>query len=194
MRPRSGLLRLALLALVLASLLELWPLAARWLSAQLALAFTRPLALPLELPKQTAITGLLVLLGVAGVLSAFLADRARARQKLAVPPNAEHVHPCISLLLVAVAAMLIVVSTRPALAGAARSVDASLEALTHVWIAWLQRGLLTLAAIAASVGVIEQRLAARRLWRALHQTRAQARDEARAAGLRAPRRLFPNPQ
>jgi hypothetical protein len=54
---------------------------------------------------------------------------------------------------------------RPALAGAARSVDvAGVSGLWLVWSRWLGRGLLTLALVAASVGVLERLASARRLW------------------------------
>ncbi|WP_106395186.1 hypothetical protein [Enhygromyxa salina] len=77
----------------------------------------------------------------------------------------------------------------PALAGAARSVDAELgggASLWVVWAGWIGRGLLTLALVAALVGVIERLVSARRLWQGLHLTRAQARERARASGDRRP--------
>jgi hypothetical protein len=192
MRPRSGLLLLASLALLLVALLELRPLAVRWLSDQLALAFTRPLALDsLGLTVGSGVVAL-ALLGLGLVLAVSVGPRARARQALGVSPDAGQLPPWIAMLLVAAALSLIVIASRGALAGAARSVDASPEALAHAWLAWVRRGLLTLAGVAGCVGLIERQLSARQLWLALHQTPAQAREEARASGLR-PRRKWQDP-
>src|SRR5690606_24965360 len=117
-----------------------------------------------------------------------VAARARARRALGVVPQAEPIPGWTAAALILLALVLSATVSVGLVAGAARSVDASPEALAHVWIAWVRRGLLGLAAAALSVGLIERRISARRLWRALHQTPAQARREARAAGRRAPRR------
>jgi hypothetical protein len=189
LRPRSGHLLLAAFALLLASLLEQWPSVARWLSDRLVLAFTRPLTVDVASLAVGSGVVLLGLLGLGGVAAVSWAPRRRALRALGVAPAAERIPAWISLALVSVALALIVVSSRGLLAGAARSVDASPEALTHAWIAWARRGLLTLAVVTAGIGMIERRLSARRLWRGLHQTPAQAREEARASGGRPPRRL-----
>ena len=188
LRPQSGLLPLAGLALLLASLLGLWPWLVGWLSDQLARAFAGSLALDTSELAAGSAAGLLVLLAVGMIAAVSVAPHARARRALGVAPEAALAPPWLMLALSIAALMLIVIATRGALAGAARSVDASPEALTHAWLAWLRRGLLALAVVAACVGVIERQLSARRLWRALHQTPAQAREEARASGLRAPRK------
>lgn len=192
LRPRSGLLMLSAVALLLVALLELRPLAVGWLSDQLVLAFRDPLAL--DTASLTASLGvvLLALLGVASMLAAGVRSDARAREPLHIPPRAEQLPGLITVTLVGVALILIVIASRGALAAAARSVDASPEALAHVWLAWVRRGLLTLAVVAACVGVIERQLSARRLWLALHLTPAQAREEARASG-RRPARTYKGP-
>jgi len=188
LRPQSGLLPLAGLALLLASLLGLWPWLVGWLSDQLARAFAGSLALDTSELAAGSAAGLLVLLAIGMIAAVSVAPHARARRSLGVAPEAALAPPWLMLALSIAALILIVIATRGALAGAARSVDASPEALTHAWLTWLRRGLLALAVVAACVGVIERQLSARRLWRALHQTPAQAREEARASGLRAPRK------
>lgn len=187
-RPRSGLLMLAAVASLLVALLELRPHAERWLSDQLALAFTRGLAL--DSASSTASLGvvLLALLGAASMIAVGVRSHARAHEAIHIPPRAEQLSGWITVTLVGLAVVSIVIASRGALAAAARSVDASPEALAHVWSDWVRRGLLTLAVVAACVGVIERQLSARRLWLALHQTPAQAREEARASGRRPARK------
>lgn len=188
LRPRSGLLPLAAVALLLASLVGLWPWVVGWLSDQLARAFAGSFALDMSTLVASAGAGLLVLLAVGMIAAVSSAPRAGARRALGVAPEAARTPPWLTLALVIAALTLIAIASHGALAGAARSVDASPEALTHAWLAWLRRGLLALAVVAAGVGAIERQLSARRLWRALHQTPAQAREEARASGSSAPRK------
>jgi hypothetical protein len=74
---------------------------------------------------------------------------------------------------------------RPVVAAAARGVDvADVSGAWRLWSSWLGRGLLSLAAVAALLGVIERLVSARVLWQGLHLTRAQARERARASGER----------
>lgn len=184
LRPRSGHLPLAGLALLLAWLLELWPRAVGWLSDQLALGMVGGFEGDVAERGLGALFGVGVVLVIVVMIVIMKAPQARARRALGVAPEAEQIPPWIALTLVAVALVLIVIASRGALAGAARSVDASPEALAHVWLAWVRRGLLALAVVAAGVGVIERQISARQLWRALHQTPAQAREEARASARR----------
>ncbi|HLT34710.1 MAG TPA: hypothetical protein VK034_00460 [Enhygromyxa sp.] len=187
LRPRSGLLVLAGLALLVAALLELWPLAVRWLSARLEHAFVGLVLTDRAELAAGSGAGLLALLGLGVIAAVGVADRARARRALGVAPQVEPIPSWIAAALILLALGLSATISVGILAGAARSVDASSDALAYAWIAWVRHGLLGLAAAAVSVGVIERWISARRLWRALHQTPAQARREARATGKRAPR-------
>jgi hypothetical protein len=190
LRPRTDLLRLAALALLLASSLELWPLAVRWLSDRLASAFAGLLEFDGPGLAAGAGAGLLVMLGVGLLVVVLVVSRRPARQALGVGAEATQLPDWIAITLMLVALGLLLLANHGVLATAARSVDASPEALTHAWLAWVRRGLLALALVAAGVGLIERQLSARQLWRALHQTPAQARAEARAAGRRAPRKSW----
>lgn len=192
LRPRSGLLVLAGLALTMWALLELEPvpIAASSLSRWLALGFAEPLgrveaiAFGSSDRASLCVAGLLGLLALLGASMIVGFGRAPARRKLQIAPGAESVPAGFAVLFCVAALGLGVVAGLPVLASAARSVDAGPQALTVVWIAWARRGLLALALICAGVGVIERLVSDWSLWRALHSTRAQAREDARAAGRR----------
>lgn len=193
LRPRSRLLVLGGIALVLASALELTPVVAGWLSHRLVLAFD-PGSLTPDRAGLAAGSGaaLLALLGIGVIAAVGLGPRGRARRALGVAPQAEQLPGWLTATLILLAVATSVAINRAVLAGAARSVDASPEALAHAWSAWVRHGLLGLAVAAVSVGVIELLISGRRLWRALHQTPAQARLEARADSRRAPPRADPD--
>jgi hypothetical protein len=64
-------------------------------------------------------------------------------------------------------------------AGAARAVDASADGLTTLWLAWLRGGLFGTGLLLLIAGLVDRRLAQHRLWRALHQSVAEVREERR---------------
>jgi hypothetical protein len=184
LRPRSPLLVLAGLALVVWALLGLMPLAAAWLSNALVLAFAGPPALASPALARASGLALLALLGAILLATLGLGPRRRKQRALGIRPDAETIPSWIAQAICALGLGLVVALGLPVLAGAARSVDASPEGLALAWIAWTRWGLLALAMIAGCVGVIERRVAAARLWRALHLSREQARAQARAANSR----------
>lgn len=188
LRPRSrslGLAGVALLVLViLASLAARAPV---WIGAALERAFTHT-GPGLPDPSLGA-AALLVLLATLGAAALVSQGRRHSRRKLGVDAELGEIPPWVALGSCVTALLLALAWLRPALAGAARSVDvAGVSGLWLVWTRWLGRGLLTLALVAASVGVLERLVSARRLWQGLHLTRAQARERARASGARARRR------
>lgn len=169
---------LAGIAWIAGASLGLMPSAVEWLSDQLASAFVGWPRMPgLELWFGAALLGLVCLLAIAVVIAA---PRARARRALAADPNGETIPAGPVVALIVAAAIVITLACIDTLAGAARSVDASTSALTTAWLTGVRRGLFALAGAAAGVGVIERLVSARRIWRGLHQTPAQARREARA--------------
>jgi len=184
LRPRSPLLVLAGFALLVWALLGLTPLAAAWLSNALALAFAGPPALGSPALARSSGLGLLALLGAILLATLGLGPRRRKQRALGVGPNADATRSWIALAICGLGLGLAVALGLPVLASAARSVDASPEGLALAWLAGTRWGLLALAMIAGSVGVIERRVAAATLWRALYLTREQAREQARAAGSR----------
>ncbi|NVB36912.1 hypothetical protein G6O69_03660 [Pseudenhygromyxa sp. WMMC2535] len=82
----------------------------------------------------------------------------------------------------ALALTIVLAALRPALAGAARSVDAGAGGLISLWTEWTWRGLWLLLGVSAGLGALERLASARRLWQGLHLTRAQARARAQARG------------
>lgn len=84
------------------------------------------------------------------------------------------------LLLGAAALAVCAAVLRGALAGAARSVDASPAGLSLLWWSWAHRGLGVLGGASLVAAAIDLALARRALWRALHLTPAQARERGRA--------------
>jgi hypothetical protein len=158
--------------------------AVAWLGVTLRQAFTG-VAPSLPAPSLPAVT-LLVVLVCLGAVTLIAQGRRRSRNQLGVHTDLVEVRSWVTLGLCVTALALALIWLRPALAGAARSVDAAgVSGLWLVWSRWLGRGLLTLALVAASVGVLERLASARRLWQGLHLTRAQARERARASGARS---------
>lgn len=188
LRPRSASMVLAGLAVGAWIIIDqLLPRAAGWLARALERGMDG--AGPLTAASPTSAAALLIGLGLGAAALALLSlGRRRAQARLEVDPGAGEIPPWLALTSCALALLLLVVWLRPALAGAARSVDA--PGLGPLWIVWtrgLGRGLLALAAVSAAVGVLERLVSAHRLWQGLHLTRAQARARARAAGDRRPR-------
>ncbi|PRP90924.1 hypothetical protein ENSA5_59990 [Enhygromyxa salina] len=191
LRPRSRGLVLAGLALIVwavfGPLAGLGAGAPAWLGAALDGAFAGRVPVPPD-PAPLA-AALAALLGGGGIAVVVLGGRRRSRRELGVDPEIGEIPPGLGLAWCVGALVLVAGGLLPALAGAARSVDAELgggASLWVVWAGWSGRGLLTLALVAALVGVIERLVSARRLWQGLHLTRAQARERARASGDRRP--------
>jgi hypothetical protein len=188
LRPRSRSLALAGVALLsMAALGRFGSRAPAWIGAALERAFTNTeLALP---DPSLAFAMLLVLLASLAGAAAMFQGWRRSPGRLGVDADLGEIPPWLALASCVTALVLALAWLRPALAGAARSVDATgVSALWLVWSRWLGRGLLTLALVAASVGVLERLASARRLWQGLHLTRAQAREHARARGAHPRRR------
>jgi hypothetical protein len=178
-------------------LLGLWPLAVRWLSDPWVFDEAPPTRLTVEIPAQLerlAGAGLILLLAGSSVAWVLLGARRRDRAVMLDPeadpgPNPDTAATGIMLALVSIGVGLVVVVLADAgvLAAAARAVDVttrSSAALEQVWVTWMRRGLFALAGVTLGIGVIERPLSARRLRRALRQTPAQARAEARRGGRR----------
>jgi hypothetical protein len=185
LRPRAPALVLAGWALILWAVVErLAPRAPAWLGARLEGAFAgQDPALGLD-PRPLAL-GLLALLGVGAGVALVFGGRRSSPRSLGVSTRLGEIPPWLALGSCVAALVVLVANLRPALAGAARSVDAGgVSALWGVWFGWLGRGLLALAAVAAALGVIERLASARSLWQGLHLTRTQARERARASGER----------
>ncbi|KIG14205.1 hypothetical protein DB30_06954 [Enhygromyxa salina] len=188
LRPRSPSLALALAALVcLAILAGLRARAPGWIGAALERAFTQTEpALPDPSLAAAALLGVLATLASAAML---FHGRRASRRRLGVVVEVGEIPPWVALGSCVTALVLTLVWLRPAVAGAARCVDTpGLAGLWSVWSGWLGRGLLALALVAASVGVFERLVSARRLWQGLHLTRTQQRERARASGARARQR------
>jgi hypothetical protein len=180
LRPRAGALTLAGVALGLTALLELVPHGVGWLSDQLgSVARGSVTGVSWDRAAWSGVGLLLLLVGLT-IPVVIMAPRRRARRSFDVGPEIETIPVGFMVGLVVVAIVVITASSQAAIAGAARSVDASAGALASVWLAWIRRGLLALAAAALGVGVIERLLSARQLWQGLHQTQAQARRERRS--------------
>lgn len=82
-------------------------------------------------------------------------------------------------LVGALALVVMAWALRGAPAGAARAVDASAAGLLAMWGEWLRRGLVTLGCVSLAAAALDLWLARRRIWRALHETSAEARERAR---------------
>lgn len=79
-------------------------------------------------------------------------------------------------LVGAVVFALALLALRGAPAGAARAVDASDVGLIGLWLSWSRRALVAIGLASLAGGAIDLWLGRRALWRALHQTRAEARE------------------
>jgi hypothetical protein len=193
LRPRAPTLHLASAALLVWLVVHtLGSRAPAWLDARLAAALDGsapevgvrlvPTLGPALDPVVVGAISIAVLVGGAALVR-MAAGRRVSPRALGVSPSIGEIPAWLSLASCVAALGLLGAWLRPALAGAARSVDApGPGALAAVWGAWLSRGLLALALVAAAVGVIERLVSARRLWQGLHLTRAQARERARASG------------
>jgi hypothetical protein len=184
LRPRSPMLALALVALLGAGTLG-W-LAARapaWLAAALERAFH---GAELVAPDASLCAALLLgLLGGCAAVAMLVADRRKTPRSIGVSPTLGEIPAWLTVVTCVVALVLLGGWLRPVVAAAARGVDVSgVDGAWALWSTWLGRGLLSLAVIAAGLGVIERLVSARLLWQGLHLTRAQARERARASGER----------
>jgi hypothetical protein len=178
LRPRSRALTLAGLAAAASMLLGFAPRARVALATGLEIAFAGPPEIA-RLERSVHAGSCALLLGVlltVGVLAAArFGPRHRARRAFGVSPELEILPPAAAMLACGLALILAIAAGLPSLAGAARAVDAEPELLATVWLVWVRRALLSLAMIAAGIGLLERRIAARRLWQGLHQTPTQAR-------------------
>jgi hypothetical protein len=184
LRPFSSMLGLAAVALIGAGLLTwLGARAPGWMGMSLERAFVG--ADPAG-PDATRCTVLLLgLLGSCAAIAVTLAGRRPSPRSLGVSPTLGEIPPWSTLVSCIVALVLLGAVLRPVVAAAARGVDvADVSGAWRLWSSWLGRGLLSLAAVAALLGVIERLVSARVLWQGLHLTRAQARERARASGER----------
>lgn len=129
-----------------------------------------------ELVTLLAWTGGLVL-AVALLTRTFGRVERRAGERLKVPPRQQSVARGVMAFLVPTLATALVIGV---CAGAARSVDASAAGLSRLWLTWLRDLLLGTGGVLLLAGVVDQALARRRLWRALHRTVAEARAERRS--------------
>jgi hypothetical protein len=184
LRPRSSMLGLAAVALLGTGLLGwLGARAPAWLAASLQRAFVgaEPTA-----PDATLCTMLLLgLLGSCAAIAVIVAGRRPSPHSLGVSPTLGEIPAWLMLVSCVAALVLLGAWLRPVVAAAARGVDvAGVSGAWLLWSAWLGRGLLSLAVVAALLGVIERLISARLLWQGLHLTRAQARERARASGER----------
>jgi hypothetical protein len=184
LRPRSPMLGLAVVAMLgAATLAWLGARAPAWLAAALERAFVG--AEP-GLPDSSLFAILLLgLLGSCAVAAVMLAGRRQTPRSLGVSPMLGEIPPWLTLTSCIVAIVLLGAWLRPVVAAAARGVDVSgVDGAWLLWSTWLGRGLVSLAAVAAGIGVIERLASARLVWQGLHLTRAQARERARASGER----------
>jgi hypothetical protein len=186
LRPHSGMLGLAAVALLGAGLLAwLGARAPAWLGRSLERAFlgAEPIAAS---PDATLSTMLLLgLLGSCAAVTVILSSRRPSPRSLGVPPTLGEIPIWLTLVSCIAALVLLGAWLRPVVAAAARGVDvAGVSGAWLLWSTWLGRGLLGLAVVAALLGVIERLISARLLWQGLHLTREQARESARASGER----------
>lgn len=112
----------------------------------------------------------LVIAALAGTLG--WVDR-RARENLQVGPLRSVARGVLALVVPALATLLVL----GVCAGAARAVDASPAGLQGLWSAWLRNLLFGTGGLLLAAGLVDQVLARRRLWRALHRTVAEVRAE-----------------
>lgn len=179
------MLGLAVIALLGAGLLAwLGARAPAWLGWALERAFSVD-ALPTGPDAMVCTMLLLGLLGGCAAITLMVAGRRPSPRSLGVSPTLGEIPSGLTLVSCVVALVLLVAILRPVVAAAARGVDvAGVSSAWLLWSTWLGRGLLSLAAVAALLGVIERLISARLLWQGLHLTRVQARERARASGER----------
>ena len=184
LRPRSGLVSLAVVAL-LAAVAVTWvgPRAVAWIGSALEHAIAGGRVTPPDTGRFGALLVGLIACGV--VLAVLVVARRPPERSLGVSPSLGEAPAWLTMISCIVAIMLLVAWMRPVIAAAARGVDVGEVAIAwHVWSTWIVRGLLALACVAAGLGVVERLVGARRLWLGLHLTRAEARERARASGER----------
>jgi hypothetical protein len=184
LRPRSPMLALAVVALLGAGTLGwLGARAPGWLAAALERAFV---GAELAGPDASLCAALLLgLLGSCVVVLVLVAGRRKTPRSLGVSPMLGEIPAWLSLVTCIAALVLLGAWLRPVVAAAARGVDVGgVDGAWRLWSTWLGRGLVSLAVVAAGLGVIERLASAHLLWQGLHLTRAQARERARASGER----------
>lgn len=128
--------------------------------------------------------GLIVLAGVAVVFLIALALRNLGP----VGPRSGDLPTGVRTPALAIAGLVLVAFTVlaaalvPVTAGAARAVDASEVALAGLWARWATHLLGTSGVLLLVAGVVEHLAMRHGLWRDLHMTRAQAREQSRQPG------------
>jgi hypothetical protein len=184
LRPRAPMLSLAIVALLgTGTLAWLGARAPEWLAAALERAFVG--ASPAAPDASLCATLLLGLLGTCAAVLAIVSSRRPTPRSLGVSPTLGEIPPWLTFVSCLVGLALLAAWLRPVVAAAARGVDVGgVDGTWRLWSTWLGRGLLSVAVVAAGLGVIERLISARLIWQGLHLTRAQARERARASGER----------
>jgi hypothetical protein len=178
------MLSLAIVALLgTATLAWLGARAPEWLAAALEQAFIG--ASPAAPDASLCAMLLLGLLGTCAAVLAIVTSRRPTSRSLGVSPTLGEIPPWLTLVSCLVGLALLAAWLRPVVAAAARGVDVGgVDGAWQLWTTWLGRGLLSVAVVAAGLGVIERLISARLIWQGLHLTRARARERARASGER----------
>ncbi len=175
LRPRSGWLVLAVLALALARLVPAnleGP--AAWLDHRLARAFDPSpsdlLGNPVHGSWLALATGSLVALAAVRAIAG-----SRARLVPAIDAARAQIPIATRIGLTCLGLVLALGLLGPVVAAAAHGVDVPPSSLATFWLAWLRRALLSVAVCAGLLGVLERIASAKQLWLALHLSPEQAR-------------------
>lgn len=167
---------LALLALTLAlALPTTLESPAAWLARQLARAFEPAAIDQLALPRLGPWLALTIV-SLAGIVVLHSASRSSRPLTPAIDARRARISIGMRIALTGLGSILALWLLAPAVAAAARSVDASATSLASFWSFWLRRCLLVVAASAGLLGLLEWLASARQLWLALHLTPDQSRE------------------
>jgi len=179
-RPHTGWLTTGIGCLALAALLDHFELATVF-SLQSPPATV--LANYVEFATWLALVGLSLTI-VAGLLSRQLGwvdPAARHRLRLQKPVRVRS-GPGIRASLGAIGTCMIIFMLLPVVAGATRAVDATPSSLPMLWKSWGLAVLVLAGCACTFLGFLDVRVAARRVWKALHRSDTQVRADRQGQG------------